>query len=461
MSMVPTATKDAHRLFREGSRALAIVETNGMRVDVDLMDRTIKEVGEKIAKLTAKLKTTEVWRIWKRRWGERSNLGSRSQLATVLFDVMGHEAKEKTETGRDRVDVKSLEKVDLPFVRHWVRVEKLKKLRSTYLVGIRREVVDGLLHPSFNLHLVRTYRSSCDSPNFQNIPIRDPEIGKLIRSCFVPRDGHVLVEIDYGALEFRIYSCWCGDKRMIEYASNSALDIHRDMAAECYLMSTKQVTKQARFYAKNQFVFPTLYGSYFCNTSRDLWGAIESANLETADGMPLYEHLSNQKIFERGRCNPKDSPEPHTFERHIQDVEKEFNKKFPEWSKWKDKWLEQYRKRGWFQTMTGFVCAGTYSRNELYNYPVQGPAFHCLLWSLTRLVQQLKTRKMKSLVVGQIHDSIVADVAKEELSDYLALAKQIMTIDVRKHWSWIVTPLVIEADVAEDNWFNKKPVEVS
>jgi DNA polymerase I-like protein with 3'-5' exonuclease and polymerase domains len=182
--------------------------------------------------------------------------------------------------------------------------------------------------------------------------------------------------------------------------------------------------------------------------------------LETNQGVSLYQHLEEQGISELGACDSSIKPRKGTFEYHICEVEKEFNKKFPEWSTKKVKWLEQYRKRGWFQTMTGFVCAGVYSRNELYNYPVQGPAFHILLWSLIQLVKQLKKRKMKSLVVGQIHDSIVADVHRDELQEYLVMAKRIMTLDVREHFPWIVTPLGIEVEVAENNWFEKKAIEV-
>ncbi|MCK9570193.1 DNA polymerase [Candidatus Pacearchaeota archaeon] len=458
--MVATPSKEALKLFQDGCLALAVLESNGICMDVERINRTIDEVGVQIEDLTGELKTDEVWKTWKRRWGDKSNLSSRSQLASILFKEMGYESKHATKTGRDKVDVDALEGIDLPFVQKWIRVEKHKKLRSTYLVGIRREVCDGLLHPSFNLHLTRTYRGSCDSPNFQNIPIRDPEIGGMIRRCFIPRPGRVLVEVDYSALEFRIASCFWSDPAMIRYASDSTLDIHRDMAAECYKMPVEQVTKKPRFYAKNGFVFPELYGSYYCNVARELWNAIESAELTTADGVDLFKHLRRAGISELGACDSHDKPVKGTFEHHICQVEKRFNEKFPTWSRKKDEWLKLYQKRGWFRTMTGFVCAGVFSRNELYNYPVQGPAFHCLLWSLIQLVKQIKKRKMQTLVVGQIHDSILADVPEEELDDYLQMVKQIMTVDVRDHWAWIVAPLGVEAEVTRTNWFEKKAVEI-
>jgi len=388
--MIPT-TRDAYRLMHDGALALAEVESHGMRIDTKRLDETIKRTTKQIDRLTEQLKEDEVWRAWKKRYGIKANLGSRPQLAKVLQEL-GYETKGRTKTKRPRMDQASLETLDLDFVRKLLEIEKLKKLKSTYLMGVRREVVDGFLHPSFNLHLVVTNRSSCDSPNFQNIPIRDELVGKLIRKCFIPRDGHVWVSIDYSALEFRICACHWMDKQMIAYASDPALDIHRDMAAECYMVEPEDVPKQVRFYAKNQFVFPTLYGSYYVNTTRNLWNVIGTAGLKLNDGTPLERHLARNGIKRMGHCNPRTDPEPGTFESHIRKVENRFNKRFPEWAVKKEEWWEQYQQRGWFPMMTGFISQGLYSRNDLYNHPIQGPAFHCLLWSLIQLVRRMKQR---------------------------------------------------------------------
>lgn len=436
--------RDAYKLIHNGALALARVEEAGMRIDVQRLDDSVKRAGIQIKTLTDDLKQTSEWKLWKRRFGENANFGSRQQLGAVLFQEMDHKVGSITKSGRVQVNEEQLEKLDSDFVRKYLKVERLKKLRSTYLVGIRREVQDGYLHPSFNLHLVRTFRSSSDSPNFQNIPIRDPKMGKPIRSCFIPRDGHVLVEIDYSALEFRIAACFWRDSAMIAYASDPTLDVHRDMAAECYCLPTDEVTKQARFHAKNGFVFPTLYGSWYKNTARNLWSAV--GGIETADGRPLTEHLRDRGLT------------GGNWEQHIQDVERTFQDRFPEWTKRKELWWDKYLRSGRFPLMTGFEISGVYSRNNLMNYPVQGPAFHCLLWSLTRLVRL--TAKWRTKITGQIHDSIVADVHRDELSDYLALAKRVMTEDVREHWGWIATPLDIEAEVAETNWYEKKEVKV-
>lgn len=450
--MRPT-TRDAYKLMHDGTLALAEAEQNGIRIDVERLDGTIERTTERIERLTERLKRDEVWELWRRRFGQKANFGSRPQLGEVLFGEMGYEATAHTDGGqsgkkRVQVDEAALERIDLPFVKNYLKLEKLKKLKSTYLLGVRREVVDGILRPSFNLHLVRSYRSSCDSPNFQNIPIRDGSIAKLIRSCIIPRNGHVLAEIDYGGHEWRIAACFWRDEAMVEYASDLSLDIHRDMAAECYLLEPDEVTSDVRFFTKNQFVFPMLYGSYYVNTARNLWNVIGAAELKTKDGDPLGLHLRGEGIEEDG------------FEEHIQAVERRFNERFPTWSKRKEQWWKRYQERGWFPLMTGFRCSEVYSRNQAFNLPVQGPAFHCLLLALILLSRRLKERGMKSMIVGQIHDSIVMDVLRAELDEVLAMAKQIMTEEVRRLYPWVIVPLLIEAKVGEENWHLMKASEL-
>ena len=111
------------------------------------------------------------------------------------------------------------------------------------------------------------------------------------------------------------------------------------------------------------------------------------------------------------------------------------------------------------KTKTGFICQGFMKTNEIINYPVQGSAFHCLLWALIRLVLlELPKRKMKTLIVGQIHDSIVADVPDNEIQEFLSLANYVMTKMIRKAFKWLIVPLEIEAEVSpiDGSWAEKK-----
>jgi len=311
---------------------------------------------------------------------------------------------------------------------------------------------------------VVTYRSSSDRPNFQNIPIRDKLIGKLIRRCFVPREGHVLVEVDFKQLEVSISACYHRDPKMIEYLE-TGYDFHRSLAAELYMLEEDEVNAEVRYCAKNKFVFPEFYGSYFAQCAPNLWEAIDVMNLTTATGRPLKEHLAEQGISDLGKAKSdwdtgRIETGESTFMEHVREVEQEFwGERFCAYAEWKEKWWQKYLKRGWFELLTGFREDGLYGRNDVINHPVQGAAFHCLLWTLTELVKWSSKNKMMSMVVGQIHDSMLCDVHRDELDCFLGKVKELATVRLREAWRWIVVPLAVDVAIAEENWFEKRGIK--
>lgn len=461
--MIPHKIK-AYNLLHQGAIALAQVEANGIRMDVKYLKTAIKKTEKKILDLTKELKEGKVGKLWKKVYGHKMNFQSTDQLGVILFDKLGLECTAYTATGKPKTDETALMAVSHPFVKKYLKIKKLSKANTTYLKGLLRETIDGYLHPFFNLNTALTFRSSSDSPNFQNIPVRIEEIRKLVRQAFIARKGNHLVEIDYGGIEVRVAACYHKDPRMISYIKNPKKDMHRDMAIECYKLRKDQVTKEIRFYGKNCFVFPQFYGSVYTDCASHLWEAIDTADLKTAQGIPLKRHLAKKGIRKLGDCDIKEKPEVGTFEYHLRQVERKFwNERFPVYAEWKKHWYRRYLKRGWFVTKTGFTCKGFFKRNEAINYPVQGSAFHCLLWSLIRLVtRELKKHKMKSLIVGQIHDSILCDVPDEELDEFLVLANDVMTKQLVKEWKWIKVPLEVEAEVCplDGTWADKKEMEI-
>jgi hypothetical protein len=66
---------------------------------------------------------------------------------------------------------------------------------------------------------------------------------------------------------------------------------------------------------------------------------------------------------------------------------------------------------------------------------------------------------MRARIVGQIHDSLIAEVPKEELLEYFALVKEIATERIREAFDWLIVPLQIEYEVASTNWYEKRPIE--
>lgn len=60
------------------------------------------------------------------------------------------------------------------------------------------------------------------------------------------------------------------------------------------------------------------------------------------------------------------------------------------------------------------------------------------------------------------HESLIADVYPPELDDYLWKVKQTYSVDLPRYWTWIVTKLEVEAEVAgiDCSWADKKVVKI-
>ena len=457
-------TNPAYKLLHDGCVALSQVEANGIRIDTDYLEKAITKTGLRINELSDNLKQYKIYRIWRKTYGSKTNLGSREQLGKILFDVMGYDCPLRTKTGRPKADEMNLKSTGLKFVDNYLRFEKLKKARSTYLRNILRETLDGFLHPNFPLHLVQSYRGSSDHPNFQNIPMKDAEIKELIRRAFIARINHQLIEIDFKGAEICNAACYHKDPRMIKYIKNKKLDMHRDIAAEIFMVERNQVSWGMRDSGKNGFIFPEFYGDWYQSRAIDLWNRIEEMDLKIeSTGVDLYSHLESMGIYELGACNPDQDPEEGTFEKHLQDIEHNFwNKRFKVYNKWKKDWWKAYQENGYFKTLTGFIIEGNLDRKQAINYPIQGSAFHWLLWCLIRIQKLMRKYKMRSLLVGQIHDSIVGDIYKRERKDYLNIVKQVIYEDIRKHWDWIIVPLTVEVEVAPvgGSWYEKEEIKI-
>lgn len=454
--------QEGYQLLHDGLIELSKVEANGIRIDLGRLEHTKQRLTRKLRELKGEMETDEVWKIWRKRFGEKANMTSRDQLGQVLHVEMDFEVKDETETGRPSTDEESLQKIDHPFITKFIRFLKYEKALGTFLKGIEREIVGDRIHPSFSLHTARTYRGSSDSPNFQNLPVRDKEIAKIIRSLFTASRGCVLVENDFKGIEVSVSACYHKDSNFISYITTPGKDMHKDMAAQIYMLKPKQVDKDIRYGAKNKFVFPQFYGDFYVACAKNLWEWIGKQKLKTPDGVSLYDHLKEQGITKLGKCDPELDPRKGTFEKHLQEVEDDFwNNRFMQYGQWRKDWYRAYLNKGYFDLLTGFRVYGSFPRNAVVNYPVQGSAFHCLLWSLIRVNRMLATYKMKSRIVGQIHDSLIGDVRIDELRQYLEIVEQVTMVDLRKAWPWLIVPLEIEYEIApvDGNWFQKREVK--
>ena len=450
-------------LLTQGQIALSKVSAVGIRVDVEYLTSTIASIEKQIADKQKELTADKTFKVWRRRFRDRTNLGSRAQLAEVLFNQLGYKSKDVTDTGRAKTDKGSLEHIDLPFVKLFLQTENLKKTLGTYLLGIRQEMVrhaDGryYVHPIYNLNSAATYRSSAQLINIQNQPKRDQEMMRFVRQCFLPLPGHRFGEPDFGTLEVRIMYTYSHCPALRKYLTDPSTDMHRDTACDLFLLPPELIDKKTtRDCAKNRMVFATFYGSSWMTpgpgkmgTAQNTWDwLLQKDPVIPGTDKKLRKHLAEKGIKSPGSFDPKADPKPGTWAHHVRSVEQKLWKRFKGHNDWR-KWIwEEYQNTGLLRFHTGFVIHIVHKRNDIINYPVQGAAFHCLLWSVIRLVNWLERKRMRSRVLGQIHDCIVLSLHPKEVDAVLTKAREIMSVELPAEWDWINIPLPTETDVGE------------
>ena len=228
---------------------LANMESNGIKIDVNLL-KELKETNSiYIQELTSKIYETS---------GVEFNINSPKQLGVVLFETLGLTATKKTKTGysTDEAVLSSLYNAHnvIPLLLSY---REAYKLQSTYIeplleLGLKNE--DNRIHTSFLHTGTATGRLSSKNPNLQNIPVKS-EAGSQIRSAFIPEDGFTLVGIDYSQIELRLLAHFSGDEALVD-AFNNDLDIHYQTAVKIF---GEDEAKDKRSIAKS-INFGLLYG---------------------------------------------------------------------------------------------------------------------------------------------------------------------------------------------------------
>lgn len=438
--------------MHEGTLALARAERQGIRVDLDYCERKKEHLTKKIQHHNKRLEQTKLYQLWHKIYKGKTNIHSNQQLARVLYKAMKITPPKLTESGEGSTDEAALSQIDEPGLQWILKIRKLNKIRDTYLAAFTRDQYQGYLHPSFELHNVRTYRSSSSNPNFQNIPKRDKEAMRICRRALLPRPGHQLLEADFASIEVMISACYHKDPTMLKYLKDKKSDMHLDMARQIFILDELDRSKAAhallRQAAKNGFVFPQFYGDYYANNAASLcdWVKLNQngawkpgSGITLPGGIPMADHFRDRGIKSYQQ-----------FLDHMKGVEDDFwGNRFRVYSNWRESWVSKYRKKGQLQMLTGFECSGELKRNEIINYPIQGTAFHCLLFAFIELDKIRMEEGWKSALIGQIHDSIIMDIDPEERDHISNVLKTIVKEALPKAWPWIIVPLDIDLDAYE------------
>jgi len=185
------------------------------------------------------------------------NPNSSTQLAKLLFDrkFCGYPIIRKTEgKGTPSTDKRTLQilarQEGSDLCKLILDYKKISKLYSTYIKGIRPNIINNRVHTSYNLDVAITGRVSSNSPNLQNIP-KDSDI----KSMFEADDNHLFIDLDYKQMELVVSTYYTHDETMVEAIKSG--DAHTYLAKRIFGM--ENITEENRRFIKT-LNFGVLYG---------------------------------------------------------------------------------------------------------------------------------------------------------------------------------------------------------
>ena len=355
---------------------LAGMERSGVKVDSELLQQISQELGQKIAVLEETIYDLADGPF---------NINSPQQLGTILFEKLKLPVIRKTKTGysTDMEVLKELSKThDLP--ASVLEYRSLAKLKSTYLDALPKLVHPdtGRIHTAFNQTVTATGRLSSSEPNLQNIPIRT-ELGKRIRSAFIPEDGYVLLSADYSQVELRIMAHLAEDSILIEAFRNGE-DIHTRTACEVFGIPVEMMVPEMRRQAKT-INFGIIYGLSAFGLARDLNVDMKIAKA-FIDG--YFQRYKGVKAFI-------------------------------------DRTMDEARKNGYVETIMGrrrYIpeinsknnTARKFAERTAVNTPVQGSAADMIKKAMIRIQEALDSQGLKSRMILQVHDELLFEVPEDE-----------------------------------------------
>lgn len=391
---------------------LSDMQWNGMYVDKEELEQFGKE-------LTSKLET--ITKIIYEMAGEEFNINSTKQLGEILFEKMKLPVIKKTKSGYS-TDVDVLEKLkrEDPIIEQILEYRQLMKLNSTYVEGLKPyiNIKTNRIHSFFHQTITATGRISSTEPNLQNIPTRF-ELGKRVRKVFKPEKGKIYLDADYSQIELRVLASISGDEHMIE-AFKEGKDIHKQAASKVFKTPIEEVTKEQRSNAK-AVNFGIVYGISDFGLGEQLGIGRKKAKqyieeyLEQYAGIKQFMENITEQAKEQGY------------------VETLFHRR---------RYIPELKSNNYMVRQFGARVA--------MNTPIQGTAADIMKIAMIKVYNEIKSRKLKSKIILQVHDEMMVETPIEEKEEMINIMKKCMESATK-----LEVPLIAEISDAE-NWYECK-----
>jgi DNA polymerase I-like protein with 3'-5' exonuclease and polymerase domains len=339
------------------------------------------------------------------------------QAPSTSYDLAAHGYKTDKEI-LERLSRRATNDKAKEFLTGMVRFNAISSYLNTYIAGIKRYVSgNGILHTQFMQCVTKTGRLSSRSPNLHNQPRGGTfPIRKIVVSRW-QKEGGLIIEGDYAQLEFRVAAelskCLIARHDIIK-----GVDVHQrtaDVLTEAGQPTSRQDAKE--------------------HTFKPLYGGTSGSHAEQV----YYKGFLNKYLGIKA------------WHKKICDVAVDYHKlTLPTGRIYYFPWAQRSNHGG--------ISGAT----KIKNYPVQGFATGDIVpIGATRLYYLMQKNKLKSLLINEVHDSVVVDTYPGEEEMVLTCIKEALLgvvdhLDKTFNYKFTV-PLAIEVKKGR-NWLDMETV---
>lgn len=362
-------------LLRPAYRAYRDIERNGLYLDLESLEAVKKKYNQEEKRLLKELKAHY-----------DINWNSSAQVAHAFFDLEGMPVIYKTGKGAPSTAADVLKELAMKGYKLPDLLMKYKDAATRNKMFLNRwadDCYESRIHPNFNLTNVVSGRTSCNSPNLQQVPRT-----KDIRGLFSGAPGMILFEADYSQLELRIAAHYAQDKTMLNIYLHDG-DIHTETAK--LFTNGREPTKEERGKAK-AVNFGFLYGMQakkFVKYALDSYGQVFT--------LAEAKHIRDLYFAKYARLLPW-----HKEQEDLCEMQGGVSNMF-----------------GRFRRLPLIYSSNKWERasaaRRAINTPVQGSGSDLLISAVTQINKELKGI---AWVGATVHDSIIGECRIED-KDYV------------------------------------------
>lgn len=475
-----TNTIDSRTWKRENTliRGIAAMERNGFKVDVDYLIKSHYKIEDFRNKLYEKLhKITEC------NW----NVGQHAEIKKFFKNKFGLELEKS-----DKKAIQQLshhENKDIADIAKLIiKLRTVDKWLSTYIDGVLNKIIEvngeWKLYTSLNNNGTISGRVSCDLQQMPKYAINETDDDNELlldesltdddgselfhpRKFVVPSDGYKLYFLDFSQMELRIQAYYSILVGHTDYNLCRAY-----MPFDCYMIEPVASNRVFFDYKNPEHIKHAYDWQWFNNSDGEPWEPTDLHTKTTLTAFPEFADKTDTKEFKKkwrylGKstnfaknygCGAKTLASNLNIDLETATkLSDAYNNAYPGVLEYQKAVQAELNLKGYVTNLYGrrYYLEKSTNFYKGNNYLIQGTGADALKEAEIEICEYLKDKKSRFIL--PIHDELAIEVHPDEESYVPKKVKEILEGcgKVIKN-----VPMVVEVEMTESNWADKKEVEL-